>query len=73
MFAPVVIVLLDLLDRRRNGLGQWILLGVFLVAVMGAKAVYMPMVGLGLIAAVVGQALRGRGSRRSGPRCWRSG
>ncbi|WP_440064055.1 collagen-like triple helix repeat-containing protein [Streptosporangium sp. OZ121] len=56
LFAPVVLLLLDLLERRRRarGAGGWPLVGVFLVAVMGAKATYLPMLvaGLAAVAAV---------------------
>ncbi|WP_440107961.1 hypothetical protein, partial [Streptosporangium sp. H16] len=38
LFAPVVLLLADLLERRRRDVGRWLLLGVFIVAVMGAKA-----------------------------------
>nr|BFE86342.1 hypothetical protein GCM10020093_089430 [Planobispora longispora] len=60
LFAPVVLLLLDLLDRRRHGPGRWILLGVFLVAVMGAKAIYLPLLAAGLVAAIAVEAVRRR-------------
>ncbi|WP_344926648.1 hypothetical protein, partial [Streptosporangium carneum] len=55
-FAPVVLVFLDLLERRRD-VGRWLLLGVFLVAVMGAKATFLPLLGGGLAAVVATEAL----------------
>ncbi|GII27291.1 hypothetical protein Pmi06nite_07330 [Planotetraspora mira] len=54
LFAPVVLLLVDLLQRRRHTLGVWLLLGVFLVVAMGAKATNLPILaaGLGTVAAV---------------------
>ncbi|GAA4559989.1 hypothetical protein GCM10023193_18910 [Planotetraspora kaengkrachanensis] len=54
LFAPVVLLLIDLLQRRRHTLGVWLLLGVFLVVAMGAKATHLPILaaGLGTVAAV---------------------
>ncbi|MFI7058804.1 hypothetical protein ACWDOR_38905 [Streptosporangium canum] len=63
LFAPVVLLLLDLFEcRRRLGrvAGRWLLLGVFLVAVMGAKAIYIPLVGAGLVAVAALDMLRRR-------------
>ncbi|WP_156056348.1 hypothetical protein [Streptosporangium roseum] len=60
LFAPVVLLLVDLLDRRRSTPGRWLLLGVFLVAVMGAKATYLPLVAAGLVAIAVVEAVRRR-------------
>ncbi len=65
MFAPVVLFLLDLLERRRRPAGHWALLGVFLVAVAGAKATYVPLLGAGLLAVAAAGAVRRR--RPSGP------
>ncbi|GAA4206620.1 hypothetical protein GCM10022252_69010 [Streptosporangium oxazolinicum] len=58
LFAPVVLLLVDLLERRRRarGAGEWLLLGVFLVALMGAKATYLPMLVAGLVAVAVVEA-----------------
>ncbi|MFI7642192.1 hypothetical protein [Nonomuraea sp. NPDC049400] len=50
LFVPVVLIAIDLLGRRRNDLALWLLLGVFLMAVMGAKATYLPMLAVGLVA-----------------------
>ncbi|MDP9866844.1 MULTISPECIES: hypothetical protein [Streptosporangium] len=54
LFAPVILLLVDLLERRRSSAGCWLLLGIFLVAVTGAKATYLPLLiaGLGTVAAV---------------------
>ncbi|MFC7649841.1 hypothetical protein ACFQX6_63030 [Streptosporangium lutulentum] len=71
LFAPIVLLLVDLLEGRRRGAGRWLLLGIFLVAVMGAKATHLPPLAVGLIA-VAGAGLirrrrrRGRCSPRSG-------
>lgn len=53
LFAPVVLLLADLLDGRGRRAGRWLLLGVFLAAVMGAKATHLPLLAAGL-AAVAG-------------------
>ncbi|MGV9776875.1 hypothetical protein, partial [Streptosporangium sp. NPDC003464] len=52
--APVILLLVDLLERRRSSVGCWLLLGIFLVAVTGAKATYLPLLiaGLGTVAVV---------------------
>ncbi|MEU6740503.1 hypothetical protein [Streptosporangium sandarakinum] len=60
LFAPVVLLLLDLLGRRRRGAGRWLLLGLLLVAVMGAKAVYLPLLAAGLVAVGTVEAIRRR-------------
>ncbi|MER6947330.1 hypothetical protein ABT294_25165 [Nonomuraea sp. NPDC000554] len=60
LFVPVALVLFDLLDRRRTGRGLWLLLGVFLVAVMGAKATYLPLLGAGLVLTAVIEMVRRR-------------
>ncbi|RVX44559.1 hypothetical protein EDD27_7301 [Nonomuraea polychroma] len=59
LFALVVVLLLDVF-RRRRGAGLWVLLGIFLVVVMGAKAVYLPMLGVGLAAVAVVEVVRRR-------------
>ncbi|GAA2895273.1 hypothetical protein GCM10010517_59990 [Streptosporangium fragile] len=56
-FAAIVVVLLDLLERRRRGRRAWLLLGILLVAVMGAKATYLPLLTAGLAAVAAVQAL----------------
>ncbi|MER5422729.1 hypothetical protein [Streptosporangium roseum] len=60
LFAPVVLLLVDLLDRKRGTPGRWLLLGVFLIALMGAKATYLPLLGVGLAAIAVVEAVRHR-------------
>ncbi|WP_433435260.1 hypothetical protein [Nonomuraea sp. CA-141351] len=54
LLVPIVLISVDLLGRRRNDLAVWLLLGVFLMAVMGAKATCLPMlvVGLAMVTAV---------------------
>ncbi|GAA4206616.1 hypothetical protein GCM10022252_69000 [Streptosporangium oxazolinicum] len=64
LFAPVVLLLADLLERRRRTAGRWPLLGVFLVAVAGAKATYLPLLGAGLLAVAAAGAVRRRGPSR---------
>ncbi|MFC4531693.1 hypothetical protein [Sphaerisporangium dianthi] len=59
LFAPVAVLLLDLLGHRRDA-GRWVLLGVFLLAVMGAKATYLPLLGAGLAAVAAVEAVRRR-------------
>ncbi|MER7503225.1 hypothetical protein AB0L05_39235 [Nonomuraea pusilla] len=51
LFAPVVLLLLDLFEQGRLGRGRWLLMAVFLVGVMGAKATYLPLLIAGLLAA----------------------
>lgn len=58
LFAPVVLLLIDLFERRRHGAGTWFLLAVFLVAVMGAKASYLPLLAVGLVAVAAVKAAR---------------
>ncbi|MFB9682499.1 hypothetical protein, partial [Streptosporangium vulgare] len=60
LFAPVVLLLVDLLERRRRDVGGWLLLGVFMVAVMGAKATHLPPLAAGLAAVVVVEVIRRR-------------
>ncbi|WP_371784575.1 hypothetical protein [Streptosporangium subroseum] len=57
LFAPVMLLLVELLERRRREAGPWLLLGVFLVAVMGAKATYLPLLGAGLLAVAAVEAV----------------
>ncbi|MEV0231187.1 hypothetical protein [Nonomuraea sp. NPDC050786] len=49
LFVPAILILIELLERRRHDLVSWLLLGVFLMAVMGAKATYLPMLLVGLV------------------------
>ncbi|WP_248963954.1 hypothetical protein [Sphaerisporangium perillae] len=60
MFAPVVLLLIDLLERRRTGITTWALLAIFLAAVMGAKATYLPVLLAGLAAVAAVEAARRR-------------
>ncbi|MGI5287073.1 hypothetical protein ACQEVF_27560 [Nonomuraea polychroma] len=59
LFAVVILLVVDVV-RRRGGIGRWVLLGIFLVAVMGAKAVYLPMLAVGLAAVAVVEMVRRR-------------
>ncbi|MFD1503129.1 hypothetical protein, partial [Streptosporangium lutulentum] len=60
LFAPIVLLLVDLLEGRRRGAGRWLLLGIFLVAVMGAKATHLPPLAVGLIAVAGAGLIRRR-------------
>ncbi|MEU9830629.1 DUF2298 domain-containing protein [Streptosporangium sp. NPDC048047] len=60
LFAPVALSLVEILRHGRRPVGGWILPGVFLVAVMGAKATYLPLVAAGLAAVVVTERIRSR-------------
>ncbi|GAA3024023.1 hypothetical protein [Streptosporangium longisporum] len=60
LFAPVVLLLVDLLEHRRRTAGHWPLLGILLVATAGAKATYLPLLGAGLLAVVVTGTVRWR-------------
>ncbi|MEV0144571.1 MULTISPECIES: hypothetical protein [unclassified Nonomuraea] len=60
LFVPAVLLLTDLLQHRRYDPGAWLLLGVFLLAVMGAKATYLPMLLAGLVAVAVIEGVRRR-------------
>lgn len=66
LFAPVVVLLLDLLARPRagrdgrEGRGRWVLLGLLLIAVMGGKAPYLPLLAGALAALAVVQTVRHR-------------
>ncbi|KAB8187237.1 hypothetical protein [Microbispora catharanthi] len=65
LFVPVFLLLTDLLENRRRNPREWLLLGVFLAAVMGAKATYLPLLTAGLAAVAVVEAVRRR--RPPGP------
>ncbi|GGO65540.1 hypothetical protein [Nonomuraea cavernae] len=58
LFAPVVLVIVDLLGDRRPARGRWVLLAVMLMAVMGAKATYLPVLVAGLVAVVAVETAR---------------
>ncbi|MER5622127.1 hypothetical protein ABT061_13900 [Streptosporangium sp. NPDC002544] len=60
IFAPIVLLLLDLLGHRRRSAGKWLLLGIFLVVVMGAKAIYLPLLTVGLVTVSVVETIRRR-------------
>ncbi|GHH64192.1 hypothetical protein GCM10017673_06420 [Streptosporangium violaceochromogenes] len=50
LFAPIVLLLVEAFERRRQAAGAWPVLCVLLVAVMGAKATYLPVLTCGLVA-----------------------
>jgi hypothetical protein len=52
LFVPVVLLLFDLLRGRERAGGRWVLLAVLLVAVMGAKATFLPVLLAGLLLVV---------------------
>ncbi|GGK55698.1 hypothetical protein Ppa06_11430 [Planomonospora parontospora subsp. parontospora] len=60
LFAPVVLLVLELLQRRRHDTGRWVLIGVFLLAVTGAKAIYLPLLGAGLAMVIAVELVRRR-------------
>ncbi|NUW36463.1 hypothetical protein HTZ77_34390 [Nonomuraea sp. SMC257] len=66
LFAPVMLLLLDLSGAGRRGRGWWALLTVMLVALAGAKATYLPLLAAGLlVVAVVEAVTRFRVPRRA--------
>ncbi|MCW2876615.1 MAG: hypothetical protein JWQ95_715 [Sphaerisporangium sp.] len=58
LFAPVVLILIDLLTRPKGGAARWPLLGILLVALMGAKSTYLPILTAGLTVVTVTELLR---------------
>jgi hypothetical protein len=58
MFAAIMLLLVELLEGKAWGRRTWIFLGIMLVAVMGAKATYLPLVTAGLLAVVLVQAVK---------------
>ncbi|WP_433240113.1 hypothetical protein ACQPYK_33900 [Streptosporangium sp. CA-135522] len=60
LFAAVVLLLIDLLDRRRPTAGRWLLLGILLIAVTGAKASYLPLLIAGLVMLIAVETIRRR-------------
>ncbi|WP_433435269.1 hypothetical protein [Nonomuraea sp. CA-141351] len=67
LFAPVVLLVVDLLDGSRPARGRWVLLAVMMSAVMGAKATYLPLLAAGLVAVVVVETIRWRRLPRRAP------
>ncbi|MDH2424124.1 hypothetical protein [Sphaerisporangium sp. TRM90804] len=66
MFAPLVLLVADLLTRPGAGRARWALFALLLVAVMGAKATYLPLLAAGLVAAAAaGWAVRRRPPREA--------
>ncbi|MDH2424123.1 hypothetical protein [Sphaerisporangium sp. TRM90804] len=64
LFAPLVVLVLELFEPERPGLGRWLLIAVFLVTIIGAKATYLPLLAAGLTAVAVAGGLRRRPSPR---------
>lgn len=58
LFAPIVLLLIDQFEGRQRSRHTWTLLAVFLLAVMGAKATYLPLLTAGLAAVVLVEAVR---------------
>ncbi|MEU9830626.1 hypothetical protein AB0D67_03700 [Streptosporangium sp. NPDC048047] len=64
LFAPLTLLVVDMLGGRR-GAGRWVMTGVLTVAVMGAKAVYLPLLAVGLAAVAVVETVRRRRPHRT--------
>ncbi|MFI7642182.1 hypothetical protein [Nonomuraea sp. NPDC049400] len=60
LFAPVVLLVIDLLQGSGPARGRWVLLVVMMSAVMGAKATYLPVLAAGMVAVVAVEAVRWR-------------
>lgn len=59
VFAPVPLLMIDLLRRERRGAGPWVLLAILLTASMGAKSTLIPLFVAGAVAAgVIGLLMR---------------
>ncbi|WP_067175717.1 hypothetical protein [Microtetraspora niveoalba] len=59
LFAPVVLLLIDRLEGRSRR-REWLLLAVFLAALTGAKATYLPLLAAGLAAVAAVEAVKSR-------------
>ncbi|MEU6427945.1 hypothetical protein ABZ860_18815 [Microbispora sp. NPDC046973] len=63
LFAGLMLVLIDA-RRHRGAPRSWVLVGLLLLAIMGAKATYLPLLATGLLAVAALETLgRGRPSR----------
>ncbi|GII03250.1 hypothetical protein [Planobispora takensis] len=60
LFAAVVLLLPGLLGRERGGAGRWLLWGVLMAVLSGAKAAYLPLLGGGLAAVIAVELVRRR-------------
>ncbi|GLW96932.1 hypothetical protein Misp02_10190 [Microtetraspora sp. NBRC 16547] len=60
LFAGVVLLLIDTYRHRAHALRQSLLTGVLLLAVMGAKAIFVPMLAVGLLAVAAVEIVRRR-------------
>ncbi|WP_182905463.1 hypothetical protein [Microbispora sp. H13382] len=70
LLVPVVLLVIEALEPRGRPVsgadaGRWILLGVFLVGVMGAKATQLPLLAAGLAAAGAAALVRRRAPSRA--------
>ncbi|MFF4774307.1 hypothetical protein ACFY05_15730 [Microtetraspora fusca] len=60
LFAPVILLLIDVFEGASRRGGRWLLLAVFLVALTGAKATYLPLLTVGLAAVAAVEAIKNR-------------
>ncbi|MEU9884078.1 hypothetical protein [Sphaerisporangium sp. NPDC051011] len=60
LFAPVMLLLADLLARPGGGRARWALLAVLLVSVAGAKAPYLPLLASALAVVTAAEGVRSR-------------
>ncbi|GAA0374373.1 hypothetical protein GCM10009530_26100 [Microbispora corallina] len=60
LFAPLVIVLIEILQQRARSAGGWLLLTLLTAALTGAKATYLPMLAVGLVTVAVVETIRER-------------
>ncbi|XVQ82604.1 hypothetical protein ACQP2K_27585 [Microbispora siamensis] len=65
LFAPAALLLFEILEEEADGSDRWPLLTVFLIAIMGAKATYLPLLAAGLLALIAVEAVRSRRRPRS--------
>jgi len=66
LFAPLVLVLIDMFRRRRPGVGRWVLVSVLLATLMGAKATFLPLLLAGLVLVVLVHGVAHRAVHRTG-------
>lgn len=60
LFVPVVLVLVELLRRQATGVAAWLLFGLMVAAVAGAKATYLPLLVAALLLVIAGRAVADR-------------
>lgn len=66
LFAPLVLVLVDMFRRPRQGAGRWVLVSVLLASLMGAKATFLPLLLAGLVLVVLVHGVTRRAVHRTG-------